>query len=80
MPLKIFMGDDCCLAMPPDECMCAYTITCYSLYGHFHGPPSCLLVQCDISCLLRFRFMVQSHYRVIIFVLFQLIFYITFQL
>jgi len=52
------------------HCACAhaYTIACYSLYGRFRPlPPSCLLAQWESSCLLRFKFAVQSHSRVIIF-------------
>jgi len=39
MQPKIFVDDVddvCCLAMPPNECACMYTITCYSLCGHFY--------------------------------------------
>jgi len=60
MSQKIFVGDIHCLAMPPNECA-------HGLYGHFRQlPPSCLLVQCNSSRLLHFRF-----------VPFQLVFYIT---
>ena len=73
MPPKIFVGDVRCLDISPNECARA-------LYGRFRAlTPSCLLAQCDISSLLRFRFAVRSHCRVIIlkkyFVLFQFVFY-----
>ena len=71
MPSKIFVGNVCCLAMPPNECVCA-------LYERFRPlPPSCLLAQCDSSCMLHFRIAVRSHCWVIFFknfVLFQLVF------
>jgi len=48
----------------------AYTITCYSLYRRFRPlPASCVLAQWDSSRLLRFRFTVRSHCRVIFFLI-----------
>jgi len=61
MPPKIFVCDVRCLAVSPNECAPA-------LYGRFRPvKPSCLLAQCDSSRLLRFRFAVRSHCRVIFF-------------
>jgi len=49
MSPKIFVGDVRCLAMSPNKCARA-------LYGCFKtSSTSCLLTQCDISRLLRFR-------------------------
>jgi len=64
MPPKIFMGDVCWLAMPPNECARA-------LYRRFRPLLlSCLLAQCDSSRLRRVRLAVRSHCRVLIFLQF----------
>ena len=55
VPPKIFVSDVHCSAVTPNECA-------HALYGHFRPLPlSCLLAQCDGSCLLCFRFTVRSH-------------------
>ena len=64
MPLKIFVGNACCLAMPQ--------IKVRALYWCFRPlPPSCLLAQCDSPHLqaAAFQVAVRSHCQVIIFFL-----------